>query len=77
MSWREIRRGYTLSVLGLTVEDHMSDEGNARELTEADPHPRSQHRTPLEIVQDEAGPIGRSDSDCVLLPPHHPVDYFE
>jgi hypothetical protein len=37
----------------------MSDPGEA---TQADPHPISQHRTPMEIALDEAGPIGRPDA---------------
>ena len=28
-------------------------------------HPVSQHRTPGEIAEDEAGPIGRSDPDVI------------
>ena len=77
MSWSEMRRGYRLSVLGLTLEDHVNDEADVRELTGADPHPRSQHRTPREIVQDETGPICRSDSDRVVLPLDHSIDHFE
>jgi hypothetical protein len=77
MSRRAIRRGYKLSVLRLTLEDHMNYEDDPRQLTEAGPHPRSQHPTPGELVQDEAVPIGRSDSDCVLLPMHHSIDHFE
>jgi len=38
----------------------MSDPGEA---TQANPHPISQHRTPLEIALDEAGPIGHADRD--------------
>jgi len=38
----------------------MSDPGEA---TQANPHPISQHRTPLEIALDEAGPIGHPDPD--------------
>lgn len=30
---------------------------------QADPHPLSEHRTPSEILLDEAGPIGRPDVD--------------
>jgi hypothetical protein len=33
--------------------------------TQANPHPVSQHRTPSEIAQDEAGPIGQPDKDVV------------
>jgi hypothetical protein len=38
----------------------MSDPSEA---TQANPHPISQHRTPLEIAADEAGPIGQPDRD--------------
>jgi hypothetical protein len=38
----------------------MSDPAEA---TQANPHPISQHRTPLEISLDEAGPIGQPDRD--------------
>ncbi len=31
-----------------------------RELNKAEPHPVSGHRTPREIAEDEAGPIGDS-----------------
>lgn len=31
------------------------------EVTQANPHPVSQHRTPEEIAADEAGPIGQPD----------------
>jgi hypothetical protein len=31
------------------------------ELTHANPHPVSGHRTPAEIAQDEAGPIGQGE----------------
>ena len=30
---------------------------------QADPHPLSEHRTPSEILLDEAGPIGKPDLD--------------
>ena len=40
----------------------MSDPG---ELTQANPHPVSQHRSPREIAADEAGPIGQPDLDVV------------
>ena len=36
-----------------------------REATQADPHPVSGHRTPHEIAEDEAGPIGRADAEVV------------
>jgi hypothetical protein len=35
----------------------MSDPG---QLHQAEPHPVSSHRTPREIAEDEAGPIGES-----------------
>ena len=35
------------------------------EATQADPHPTSEHRTPREIAQDEAGRIGHLDRDVV------------
>lgn len=35
------------------------------ESTQANPHPVSQHRTPSEIADDEAGPIGQPDLDVV------------
>ena len=38
----------------------MSDPDAA---TQADPHPVSGHRTPSEIAEDEAGPIGQPDTD--------------
>lgn len=38
----------------------MSDPAEA---TQADPHPVSGHRTPREIAEDEAGPIGQVDTD--------------
>jgi hypothetical protein len=31
------------------------------EQTHADPHPVSGHRTPAEIAEDEAGPIGQGE----------------
>ena len=40
----------------------MSDPAEA---TQADPHPVSGHRTPQEIAEDEAGPIGQADVDVV------------
>jgi len=40
----------------------MSDPGAA---TQVNPHPVSGHRTPREIAEDEAGPIGHVDVDCV------------
>jgi hypothetical protein len=76
MSWKETRRGYRLSVMGLTMEDSMNDEGDAGELTGADPHPRSQHRTPCEIAQDEAAAI-RSKANHALLLAHHSIDHLE
>ncbi len=33
------------------------------ELNKAEPHPASSHRTPLEIAEDEAGPIGGNPND--------------
>jgi hypothetical protein len=42
--------------------DSMSDPS---EVTQAYPHPVSQHRTPREIAADEAGPIGNPDLDVV------------
>ena len=33
-----------------------------RELHKAEPHPVSGHRTPREIAEDEAGPIGDSSN---------------
>jgi hypothetical protein len=36
-----------------------------RQKTQAEPHPVSDHRTPREIAADEAGPIGKPDSDIV------------
>lgn len=36
-----------------------------REATQADPHPVSGHRTPHEIAEDEAGPIGQADAEVV------------
>jgi hypothetical protein len=38
----------------------MSDPSEA---THANPHPVSGHRTPEEIAEDEAGPIGHRDPD--------------
>jgi hypothetical protein len=35
------------------------------QLTQANPHPVSQHRSPREIAADEAGPIGQPDLDVV------------
>lgn len=40
----------------------MSDPSEA---THANPHPVSGHRTPHEIAEDEAGPIGQADADVV------------
>ena len=40
----------------------MSDPDAA---TQANPHPVSGHRTPSEIAEDEAGPIGQPDDDVV------------
>lgn len=40
----------------------MSDPSEA---TQANPHPVSGHRTPREIAEDEAGPIGQPDTDVV------------
>ena len=34
-------------------------------VTQANPHPVSQHRTPREIAEDEAGPIGQAATDVV------------
>ena len=42
----------------------MSDPGG---LTQANPHPVSQHRTPREIAEDEAGPIGQPDLDVIRV----------
>ena len=36
-------------------------------LTQANPHPVSQHRTPREIAEDEAGPIGQPDLDVICV----------
>ncbi len=36
-----------------------------RAATQANPHPVSGHRTPREIAEDEAGPIGQPDIDVV------------
>lgn len=33
--------------------------------TQTNPHPVSGHRTPREIAQDEAGPIGQPDLDVI------------
>lgn len=41
----------------------MSDPDSA---TQANPHPVSGHRTPSEIAEDEAGPIGQVDTDVVV-----------
>jgi hypothetical protein len=35
------------------------------EVTHANPHPISGHRTPREIAEDEAGPIGHPDEQVV------------
>ena len=35
------------------------------EMNKYNPHPVSQHRTPGEIAEDEAGPIGRPDPDVI------------
>ena len=35
-----------------------------RELHKAEPHPVSGHRTPREIAEDEAGPIGDSSKSA-------------
>ena len=35
------------------------------EVNKSNPHPVSQHRTPREIAEDEAGPIGRPDPDVI------------
>lgn len=35
------------------------------ERNKSNPHPVSQHRTPSEIAEDEAGPIGRSNADVI------------
>ncbi|HVS59318.1 MAG TPA: hypothetical protein VHE82_01355 [Gemmatimonadaceae bacterium] len=40
----------------------MSDPSEA---TQANPHPVSGHRTPLEIAKDEAGAIGQPDVDVI------------
>ena len=42
--------------------ESMSDPAQS---TQANPHPVSQHRSPREIAQDEAGPIGQPDLDVV------------
>jgi hypothetical protein len=36
-----------------------------RQKTQADPHPAHGHRTPREIAEDEAGPIGEPNEDVV------------
>ena len=43
----------------------MSDPSEA---TQANPHPVSGHRTPLEIAKDEAGPIGQADAEVARVP---------
>ena len=49
------------------------------ELNKDNPHPVSQHRTPHEIAEDEAGPIGRPDPDMIArglpnaTPPQKPA----
>lgn len=40
----------------------MSDPSEADKVN---PHPVSGHRTPHEIAQDEAGPIGKPDLDVI------------
>jgi hypothetical protein len=35
------------------------------EVNQSNPHPVSQHRTPREIAEDEAGPIGRQDPNVI------------
>ena len=35
------------------------------EVNKSNPHPVSQHRTPREIAEDEAGPIGQPDPDVI------------
>ena len=35
------------------------------EKSQANPHPVSGHRTPHEIAEDEAGPIGHPDLDVI------------
>ena len=39
------------------------------EVTQANPHPVSGHRTPHEIAKDEAGPIGQADAEVVARRP--------
>ena len=39
------------------------------EVTQANPHPVSGHRTPREIAKDEAGPIGQADAEVVARRP--------
>ena len=39
------------------------------EVTQANPHPVSGHRTPREIAKDEAGPIGQADEEVVARRP--------
>jgi len=39
--------------------------------TQANPHPVSEHRTPREIAQDEAGPIGQPDLDIISKAASH------
>ena len=49
------------------------------EVNKSNPHPVSQHRTPREIAEDEAGPIGRTDPDVIAkevpneTPPQKPA----
>ena len=48
--------------------------------SQANPHPVSGHRTPHQIAQDEAGPIGQPDLDVIPKtvqdekPPREPAD---
>lgn len=39
--------------------------------TQTNPHPVSGHRTPREIAQDEAGPIGQPDLDVISKAASH------
>jgi hypothetical protein len=48
----------------MTAEDEGS-VSDPDQLTQVNPHPLSQHRSPREIAADEAGPIGQPDLDVV------------
>jgi len=43
----------------------MEDSDISSKPTQVDLHPRSEHRTPREIAEDEAGPIGKTDPDAI------------